>query len=192
MRPLRAYEITSYLPLYIARILHRNSSPTWLLRQSTWKNGKRVKTTLLNLNPVPHEFRMQIRALCRDGIVVRDVLGYFKEVYLSAQSAPHGPVAATLGTLRKLKRDQLISARTPRVRTIVLALLVRRILNPGSKYASALRAEAQTSSLGGELALEHVHENAIYQAMDWLYKRKDAIEQELAARHLKGGIGRAL
>ncbi len=32
-----------------------------------------------------------------------------------------------------------------------------------------------------------MHENAIYQAMDWLYKRKDAIEQELAARHLKEG-----
>ena len=100
------------------------------------------------------------------------------------------PSSTVIGS--KLKRDQLISARTPRVRTIVLALLVRRILNPGSKYASALRAEAQTRSLGGELALEHVHENAIYQAMDWLYKRKDAIEQELAARHLKGGIGRAL
>ena len=140
MRPLRAYEITSYLPLYIARILHRNSSPTWLLRQSTWKNGKRVKTTLSNLTKVPHEFRMQIRALCRGGIVVRDVLGYFKEVYLSAQSAPHGPVAATLGTLRKLKRDQLISARTPRYSIWLRCTSVQAIhASRGFKY----RAEAE-------------------------------------------------
>ena len=47
--------------MYVARIPNRNSNPTWLLRKSTWKNGKSVKTTLLNLNPVPHEFRMQIR-----------------------------------------------------------------------------------------------------------------------------------
>ena len=175
--------------MYVERIPNRNSNPTWLLRQSTWKNGKSVKTTLSNLTKVPHELRMQFREVCRGGIVVRDVLGYFKEVYLSAQSAPHGHVAATLGTLRKLKLDQLISSRTTRVRNIVLALIVSRILNPGSKYAtaSALREEDQTSSLGGELALENVHENEIYQAMDWLYKRKDAIEQELAARHLKEG-----
>ena len=44
--------------MYVARIPNRNSNPTWLLRKSTWKNGKSVKTTLLNLNPVPHEFRM--------------------------------------------------------------------------------------------------------------------------------------
>ena len=45
--------------MYVARIPNRNSNPTWLLRKSTWKRGKSVKTTLLNLNPVAHEFRSQ-------------------------------------------------------------------------------------------------------------------------------------
>ena len=175
--------------MYVARIPNRNSNPTWLLRKSTWKNGKSVKTTLLNLNPVPHEFRMQIRELCRGGVVVQDALGFFKEVYQSVQSMPHGHVAAALGTLRQLELDQIISPRATRVRNIVLALIVSRILHPGSKYAtaSALREQDQTSSLGAELKLENVHENEIYQAMDWLYKRKGAIEKELAARHLKEG-----
>ena len=148
-----------------------------------------MKTTLLNLNPVPHEFRMQIRELCRGGVVVQDALGFFKEVYQSVQSMPHGHVAAALGTLRQLELDQIISPRATRVRNIVLALIVSRILHPGSKYAtaSALREQDQTSSLGAELKLENVHENEIYQAMDWLYKRKGAIEKELAARHLKEG-----
>ena len=131
----------------------------------------------------------QIRELCRGGVVVQDALGFFKEVYQSVQSMPHGHVAAALGTLRQLELDQIISPRATRVRNIVLALIVSRILHPGSKYAtaSALREQDQTSSLGAELKLENVHENEIYQAMDWLYKRKGAIEKELAARHLKEG-----
>ena len=173
--------------MYVARIPNRNSNPTWLLRKSTWKNGKSVKTTLLNLNPVPHEFRMQIRELCRGGVVVQDALGFFKEVYQSVQSMPHGHVAAALGTLRQLKLDQIISPRPTRVRNIVLALIVSRILHPGSKVATASALQDQTSSLGAELKLENVHENEIYQAMDWLYKRKGTIEKELAARHLKEG-----
>ena len=69
----------------------------------------------------------------------------------------------------------------------MLALIVSRILHPGSKVATASALQDQTSSLGAELKLENVHENEIYQAMDWLYKRKGAIEKELAARHLKEG-----
>ena len=45
--------------MYVEHIPNRNSNPTWLLRKSTWKRGKSVKTTLLNLNPVAHEFRSQ-------------------------------------------------------------------------------------------------------------------------------------
>ena len=69
----------------------------------------------------------------------------------------------------------------------MLALIVSRILHPGSKVATASALQDHTSSLGSELKLENVHENEIYQAMDWLYKRKGAIEKELAARHLKEG-----
>ena len=69
----------------------------------------------------------------------------------------------------------------------MLALIVSRILHPGSKYATASALQDHTHSQGAELKLENVHENEIYQAMDWLYKRKGAIEKELAARHLKEG-----
>ena len=50
-----------------------------------------------------------------------------------------------------------------------------------------MHEEEATSSLGPELGIENVRQNEIYQAMDWLYKRKAAIEQALAARHLKEG-----
>ena len=115
---------------------------------------------------------------------MQDALGFFKEVYQSVQSMPHGHVAAAL---RQLELDRVISPRATRVRNIVLALIVSRILHPGSKVATASALQDHTHSQGAELKLENVHENEIYQAMDWLYKRKGAIEKELAARHLKEG-----
>ena len=35
--------------------------------------------------------------------------------------------------------------------------------------------------------LENVHDNEVYQAMDWLHKRKAKIESQLAKRHLRDG-----
>ena len=175
--------------MYVDRIPNRNSNPTWLLRKSIWKNGKSVKVTLCNLNKVPHHFRMQMRELCRGGIVVNNLTDFFKETYKSVRSFPHGHVAAALGMLRLLKLDTIISTRAIRVRNIVLALIVSRILSPKSTLATAaaLREEEATSSLGPELGIEDVRQNEIDQALDWLYKRKAAIEQALAARHLKEG-----
>ena len=189
MRIFQGVKVIPILSMFVDRIPNRNSNPTWLLRRSIWKNGKSVKVTLCNLTKVPHFFRMQMRDLCRGGIVVRSLTEFFKQTYKSARSFPHGHVAAALGMLRLLELDTLISNRATRVRNIVLALIVSRILSPESKLATAaaLREEEATTSLGLELGIENVHQNEIYQAMDWLFKRQATIEQALAARHLKDG-----
>ena len=175
--------------MYVARIPNRQSNPTWLIRESKWVNGKTVKTTLANITKLPIEVILDIRELLKGGTVVHDAHQIVQAVMADVRRLSHGHVAATLGTVRQLKLDTLISPRATRVRNIILALIVSRILDPTTKLATAeaLRDGGDTSSLGAELGLENVHDNEVYQAMDWLHKRKARIESGLAKRHLREG-----
>ena len=175
--------------MYVECIPNRNSNPTYLIRQSTWVDGKSRKTTLANITRLPEYARNLISEVLRGGMVVHDLVDALKENFTFVRRLAHGHVAATLGTLRKLKLDRLIDTKHCRARNIVLALIVSRILGPRSKLATAqaLKQESETSSLGHELGLSNVHENEIYEAMDWLYARKDSIERRLAKRHLTEG-----
>ena len=175
--------------MYVARIPNRGSHPTWLIRESKWIDGKSRKITLANITKLPETVRNQIRELLQGGLVVGDLVEALKESFTFARRLPHGHVAAALGTLRELKLDRIIDGKRSRKRNLVLALITGRILRPRSKLATAqaLKEESQTSSLGHELGLRNVHENEIYEAMDWLLARKDAIEEQLAQRHLAEG-----
>ena len=53
------------------------------------------------------------------------------------RSKPHGHVAAVLGTLRKLRLDRTIAGADSPERRRVLAMIVARVLDPGSKLAAA-------------------------------------------------------
>ena len=102
---------------------------------------------------------------------------------------PHGHIAAVLGTLRKLRLDRTIAGADSPERRRVLAMIVARILDPGSKLATArgLAADTARDSLAETLGLEDCDEDDLYAAMDWLLERQDAIERRLARRHLKDG-----
>ena len=94
-----------------------------------------------------------------------------------------------LGTLRKLRLERLIASAASPERARVIALIVARILAPGSKLATArgLAADTARDSLAEELGIERVDEDELYAAMDWLLERQGAIEQRLAKRHLSDG-----
>jgi hypothetical protein len=64
-------------------------------------------------------------------------------------------VDAVLGTARKIGLDRLLGPDGNRCRDLSLALVVSRILDPGSKLAAAraLSPDTATSSLGEQLAL---------------------------------------
>jgi transposase len=68
-------------------------------------------------------------------------------------------------------------------------MIVARILEPASKLATVrgLEEETASSSLGATLQLGAVREDELYQAMDWLLERQDAIEKQLARLHLEHG-----
>jgi hypothetical protein len=105
------------------------------------------------------------------------------------RSLPHGHVEAALGTARKIGLDRLLGPDGNRCRDLILALVVNRILDPGSKLAAAraLSPDTATSSLGEQLALGVVDEDELYSALDWLAVRQPSIEAALAKRHFTGG-----
>ena len=112
-----------------------------------------------------------------------------REAFTIIRSLPHGHVAAALGTARKIGLDRILGPGGDRCRDLVLALMVSRILDPGSKLATAraLSPATAASSLGGELGLGEVDEDELYAALDWLVERQPAIEAALARRHLTNG-----
>jgi transposase len=108
------------------------------------------------------------------------------------RALPHGHVAAVLGTMRKTGLDALIKARTKdeqRSAAIVRALIVNRVIAPGSKLAfwRALEPATANSSLAKACDLENVAEREVYAALDWLLEQQSRIETALAKKHLKGG-----
>jgi hypothetical protein len=171
--------------MYIESVPNRGSPPAILLRESYRDGGKVKKRTLLNLSDWPRERIAGFKMLLNGGTVIPKN----QEAITIARSLPHGHVDATLGTARKIGLDRLLGPNGNRCRDLVLALVVSRILDPGSKLAAAraLSPDTATSSLGEQLGLGMVDEDELYSALDWLAVRQPAIEAALAKRHLTSG-----
>ena len=171
--------------MYIESVPNRNSPPAILLRESYRDAGKVRKRTLANLSKWPTSLVEGLRVLLKGGTAVADLTAAFDIV----RSRPHGHVAAVLGSVRKLRLERLIACAASPERARVIALIVARILAPGSKLATArgLAADTARDSLAEELGIERVNEDELYAAMDWLLERQGVIEQRLAKRHLSDG-----
>ena len=94
-----------------------------------------------------------------------------------------------LGTLKRLRLERLIAPQRSPERDRAVAMIVARVLEPGSKLATARNLAEATAgdSLADTLGLGAVHEDDLYAAMDWLLPRQARIERALARRHLKEG-----
>ncbi len=173
--------------MYIEGVPNRNSPAAVLLRESYREEGKVRKRTLANLSKLPSEVVDNMRLALKGATAVN--LEQLPDIFQVIRSLPHGHVAAVLGTLNKLKLPQLIDDKKSRKRDLVVAMIVSRIINPGSKLATVrgVRAETANSSLGEILGLEHGDKDEYYQAIDWLLSKQVKIENALGSRHLKDG-----
>ena len=171
--------------MYIESVPNRNSPPAILLRESYRHGGKVKKRTLANLSKWPATLIEGLRVLLKGGTAVARLEDAFDIV----RARPHGHVAAVLGTLKKLRLERLIAPQRGPERDRVLAMIVARVLEPGSKLAAARNLAEATAgdSLAETLALGAVDEDELYAAMDWLLNRQERIEQTLARRHLSDG-----
>jgi transposase len=158
---------------------------THLLRR-TYREGSKVKhQTLGNLSHLPSDLIETIRRRLR-GESSPD-----SKPWEIVRTFPHGHVLAVLGMLRSLGLESMLASRPSRQRSLVIAMIVARILQPASKLATArsLQEETATTSLGLELSLgpERIGEQELYGALDWLLERQTRIENKLAGKHLSEG-----
>lgn len=171
--------------MYIERVPNRNSPPAVLLRESyRGQDGKVKKRTVANLSTLDPEVIAGLKVLLKGGSASERAL---QEQFEVERTLPHGHVAAVLGMLRKSGMFSLLGRTRCAERSLAAALIVSRLLDPGSKLALSrqLSCESATSTLAEELGLgRRVDEKDLYGAMAWLLKRQDRIERRLAQKHL--------
>src|SRR5271165_7191048 len=172
--------------MYVAKVPNGGSPPAALLRESYREAGKVKNRTLANLSAWPEA---KVDALSRVLKGQPPPAADLDEAFEITRSLPHGHVAAVLGTARQLGLDELIDPAPSRHRDLVMAMAAAQVIAPGSKLAIArgLRDATAASSLGEVLGLGSCDEDDLYEAMDYLHARQQAIEDALAARHLAGG-----
>ena len=172
--------------MFIDRIPNRRSPPAILLRESFRQDGKSRKRTLANLSKLPKHVVDALDALLKGTTQTPS-----SDTFDIVRTLPHGHVAAVLGSLRNCGIDRIIAPRRSPQRDLVAGMIAARILEPSSKLAMVRRfaSKTATSTLADELRLpaEEIDENLLYEAMDWLVERQEAIERRLAGKHLEEG-----
>jgi Transposase DDE domain len=150
------------------------------LRRSYREGGVVKKETVANLSHLPEEVIELIRGALRGQRFVAA-----EEALTVERSLPGGHVEAALSMARRLELLRLLDRSPSRERALCLAMIVQRLLAPGSKLAMS-RAFAH-STLASELGVEDADEDELYAALDWLLARQGRIERSLARRHLEEG-----
>ena len=178
---------TTQRKVHVTTITKKHNGKTYvthLLRHTYRENGKVKHLTLGNLSDLPADLIEFMRRR-----LAGDPLPTEHDDFQIVRSLPHGHVAAVLGALKKIGLDQLISSKPCREAQLVTAMLVLRIIAPGSKLANltGLQAETAQHSLAGELRLQTIEQPELYEALDWLLKRQARIENKLAKKHLTEG-----
>ncbi len=143
----------------------------------TFRDGGKVRhETLANLSVLPEAAIGAIEATLKGQAVV--VAG---SEFTTARSLRHGDAAAVATMARKLGLPALLGPAC-RSRDLVLALIISRVIDPGSKLATL--AAWPDTTLGVDLGVADASTDETYAAMDWLVDRQDKIEKKLAAKHL--------
>ncbi len=143
----------------------------------TYRDGARVRhETLANLSALPAEAVAAIEATLKGERLVPAG----QAVQITA-SVPHGHVAAVHAAAVSLGLPALLGP-AGRPRDLALALIISRVVAPASKLSTLTWWNDTT--LGADLRVADASTDDIYAAMDWLQARQDAIEADLARRHL--------
>ncbi len=169
--------------MHVSRISKTVKGKTYsnaYLRRTFRDQGKVCHETLAKLSDLSPRAIDQIEATLKGETLISP-----DGVFAIERGLPHGHVQAILGTIRKLGIARLLSSRSCREQNIILALIAERLIFPSSKLATTRHWHDTT--LAGELAVEDVDVDEVYDALDWLLQRQPGIERKLAARHLEEG-----
>ena len=164
---------------------NRNSPPAVLLRRPYWQDGKVRKETLANLSKWPDELVENFRVLLKGGVALASLDDAFRIV----RSRPPRPCRGGRRHRASWASSACWTAKPSRDRSLAAAMALARVLDPGSKLATArsLRRETLASTLGEEFEVEDADADELYRAMDWLLARQAGIERRLARKHMEDG-----
>ena len=166
--------------MHVHIVPNRGSPPTVLLRESYRQGNKVGKRTLANLSGLSAAQIEAIRAALR-GEPLQPAAQRFEAI----ASRAHGHVQAVALTMRRLGFAALLASKPCDERDVVLAMVASRILAPHTKLATT--RWWHTTTLAQDFGVVDADEDDLYEAMDWLLERQDAIQKKLAARHLSPG-----
>ena len=160
--------------MYIEAIPNRDSPPAILLRESYREDGKVKKRTLANLSCLAPQVIEGLKVLLRGGVAVPSA----EEVFVVERSLPHGHVAAALTVARQCGAEAWFAAAPEPLRPLLLAMLVARLLTPGSKLAThrMLHDDTATHSLGRVLGVGQVAVEELYRLPDDSDRRTTTLE----------------
>ena len=161
---------------YVDKQGRRKDYSSAYLRRTYREAGKVKNETVANISALPDHVIDLIDAGLKGTPLVPAA-----EAVTIIRSLPHGHVAAAAAMAGKLGLPALLGP-AGRQRDLALALIISRVVAPASKL-STLTWWADTT-LGADLGVDGASTDDIYAAMDWLEDRQDAIEVQLAARHL--------
>ena len=161
---------------YVDRQGHRRDYSSAYLRRTYREAGQVRNETVANLSALPGHVIDLIDA----GLKGQHLVPAGEAVTVTS-SLPHGHVAAVHAMARQLGLPALLGP-AGRPRDLVMALVISRVVKPGSKLSTLTWWDDVT--LGPDLGVAAASTDDIYAAMDWLEDRQDAIEAALAARHL--------
>jgi hypothetical protein len=161
---------------YVDKQGRRKDYSSAYLRRTYREAGKVKNETVANLSALPDHVIDLIDA----GLKGQQLVPAAEAVTIT-RSVPHGHVAAVHAMAARLGLPALLGP-AGRPRDLALALVISRVVKPGSKL-STLTWWADVT-LGGDTGVAGASTDDIYAAMDWLASRQDAVEAELARRHL--------
>ena len=161
---------------YVAKSGEERVYESVLLRRTFRDGGKVRHETLANLGALPDDAVAALEATLKGQRLVPA-----GQAFTITRSLPHGHVAAVAAMAHELRLPALLGPAC-RERDLAVALIISRVVNPGSKL-STLTWWSDTT-LGSDLGVAEASTDEIYAAMDWLEDRQTEIEKALSRRHL--------
>jgi hypothetical protein len=161
---------------YVDKQGRRKDYSSAYLRRTYREAGKVKNETVANLSALPGHVIDWIDA----GLKGQQLVPAASAVTITG-SVPHGHAAAVHAMAARLGLPALLGP-AGRQRDLALALIISRVIQPGSKLSTLTWWDDTT--LGADLGVADASTDDIYAAMDWLGHQQDAIEAGLARRHL--------
>jgi transposase len=174
--------------MYVEEIKHKRNGKTYvsvLVRESYREGGKVLHRTLSNISNLPKNCIQQIKSMLKDDgghkISIEDIA--------ISNSREYGASKVLVNLAKDIGLDKIIYSKPVKWSQNALAMIAGRIMYPGSKLSlTNMYLDTVLWELCGHERDSHPDVNeACYEPMDELLKRKKYIQKQLANKHLNDG-----